>query len=755
MAMEDPRRPGGAWRQWSPGGRLISVARRGGTPRFRWRRPAVPDRAARDGGSRGCAGTAVAMGSAMHASARQDSSDASTSTAPASSPGKRTLSAALGPRVAAQVGRRAGHDLSNVTFHEDGAADELGTRAFARGDAVHVARGAVRDHDPASTGLLAHELAHVVQQREGRVTAQGQRHGVAINTDPALEAEADHTGREVAQGFDLDAVLDLGWGTRGAVARPVAQGSDLASTGDAATTGDATAAVRTAAGYLDRYGRLYREEPAPPAYASSLKLLFLACASSQTPVARRTEQFEQATAALAPAVAQADPDVAAEYRLGVDVVRTHLAAEQQGQGETGGDPLAELMGVRAAIGRAAAVGEEAKKLLTMTNTKRLAGLGKAVDWSALGELVTPELIPADAPPEYRQAATLLGTAAFENGFTVLDLGLTAWLAKDKLHDPEGAEGFSRLLKATFDLTNVVCRGITIVVGNVATLVQAAAEPAEAKVWATMAADCLKAGKLLGSSLGTITAGLDLITNVIVLWNGAEGLAAADALAGIAGAAASVLASGSKFLLDAGILDAGTFGGAVAADLAALATPLSIAIPVAWIATKVLLLEMGKLRLNITGALMAATFEELITDGGALARETEALGLELVAAAGTGAGPEASRRAIDDRVDLVRRFAEQLRSHGTDGRDITVSREVRALYEETAVLSIVDPVKLAAAARAVIVGVTAILDRAPELVAEEAGDPSFADRARNGAPAPTAAASAGEAAPTDDAASPTP
>lgn len=159
------------------------------------------------------------------------SSSSSAGTAGSSSgvaPGKRTMTAQLAPRAVVQASAALGHDFSNVGMHEDGQADALGTRAFARGDDVHFARGAYQPDTQDGAALIGHELAHVAQQREGRVPVQGQRGGVAVNVDPALEAEADARGAEVAQGFDLDAFLDFDSGRRGAVAAPVAQGEDLA-----------------------------------------------------------------------------------------------------------------------------------------------------------------------------------------------------------------------------------------------------------------------------------------------------------------------------------------------------------------------------------------------------------------------------------------------------------------------------------------------------------------------------------------------
>jgi len=101
--------------------------------------------------------------------------------------------------LAGDLGTMFGADLSGVRLREDGEATALGADAFARGDDVVFAPGR---YDPGSREgmqLLGHELAHVVQQRDGRV-AGAQGHGAAHGTvdDPALEAEADAWGDRVA-----------------------------------------------------------------------------------------------------------------------------------------------------------------------------------------------------------------------------------------------------------------------------------------------------------------------------------------------------------------------------------------------------------------------------------------------------------------------------------------------------------------------------------------------------------------------------
>jgi hypothetical protein len=97
-------------------------------------------------------------------------------------------------RAAAEAG--FGHDFSAVRVHEDGAAEQVGAEAFARGDDLHFAAG--RFDADGGRDLIGHELAHVVQQRSGRVTSPQARGGEVV--DAGLEAEADLAGAAFARG---------------------------------------------------------------------------------------------------------------------------------------------------------------------------------------------------------------------------------------------------------------------------------------------------------------------------------------------------------------------------------------------------------------------------------------------------------------------------------------------------------------------------------------------------------------------------
>jgi hypothetical protein len=97
-----------------------------------------------------------------------------------------------------------GADFSGVNVHQDGRADELGAKAYAQGENIHMGSGSYDPFSPTGQALLGHELAHVVQQREGRASsAQGK--GGAVVADTSLEAEADHQGELAAQGLPATA----------------------------------------------------------------------------------------------------------------------------------------------------------------------------------------------------------------------------------------------------------------------------------------------------------------------------------------------------------------------------------------------------------------------------------------------------------------------------------------------------------------------------------------------------------------------
>ena len=91
--------------------------------------------------------------------------------------------------VVGDMSRAFGHDFSQVHIHTDESAAQrvegTGADAFAQGNDIFFGRGVFQQSDPASRGLLAHELTHTMQQSgEGGVhesAPQGAMQGGLID----------------------------------------------------------------------------------------------------------------------------------------------------------------------------------------------------------------------------------------------------------------------------------------------------------------------------------------------------------------------------------------------------------------------------------------------------------------------------------------------------------------------------------------------------------------------------------------------
>jgi len=89
----------------------------------------------------------------------------------------------------------SGVDFSAVRLHPTGAeraCRALGARAFTVGSDIYFGAGAFAPHTPEGLRILAHEVAHVVQQRRGTVAAIEVIPGIAVGpAGAAEEREAD------------------------------------------------------------------------------------------------------------------------------------------------------------------------------------------------------------------------------------------------------------------------------------------------------------------------------------------------------------------------------------------------------------------------------------------------------------------------------------------------------------------------------------------------------------------------------------
>ncbi len=92
---------------------------------------------------------------------------------------------ALEPSLLASMSERLGADLSDVRIHRDAAASEsaraVNANAYTVGSDVVFRAGQYDPSSPAGQRTLAHELAHVVQQREGPVDGTDVGGGLALS----------------------------------------------------------------------------------------------------------------------------------------------------------------------------------------------------------------------------------------------------------------------------------------------------------------------------------------------------------------------------------------------------------------------------------------------------------------------------------------------------------------------------------------------------------------------------------------------
>jgi hypothetical protein len=98
--------------------------------------------------------------------------------------------------VLAKMEAAFGADFSAVRIHVGPQASRIGAVAFTMGDDLYFAPGRFQPDSAHGQQLIGHELAHVVQQRQGRV--RGPAGAVTVIQDRTLELEADRLGARAA-----------------------------------------------------------------------------------------------------------------------------------------------------------------------------------------------------------------------------------------------------------------------------------------------------------------------------------------------------------------------------------------------------------------------------------------------------------------------------------------------------------------------------------------------------------------------------
>lgn len=117
---------------------------------------------------------------------------------PSASPQAGRKGRVLPGSLRAKAESALGHEFSRIRLYESPEATRLGSQAFTRGEEIHLAPGRYAPGSSAGEQLIAHELVHVVQQRQGRVRGAGPDN--PINQDAALEAEADGLSQRLLRG---------------------------------------------------------------------------------------------------------------------------------------------------------------------------------------------------------------------------------------------------------------------------------------------------------------------------------------------------------------------------------------------------------------------------------------------------------------------------------------------------------------------------------------------------------------------------
>ena len=98
-----------------------------------------------------------------------------------------------------ELGARFGRDFSTVRVFTDevaaGAADAVGARSFAVGQNIYFGRGQYAPASPAGRSLLAHELAHTIQQASGSPLIQRKLAGHCAEPYEHVEEQRDALSR--------------------------------------------------------------------------------------------------------------------------------------------------------------------------------------------------------------------------------------------------------------------------------------------------------------------------------------------------------------------------------------------------------------------------------------------------------------------------------------------------------------------------------------------------------------------------------
>jgi hypothetical protein len=109
----------------------------------------------------------------------------------------------LSPAIRARMEAHFGHDFSQVRVHSDApaarSAQALGAKAYTYGRELVFAPGAYDPQSTAGKRLLAHELAHIVQQAQGRAGSYAAQEAEAEGQARQFAGEAHSSGQPASR----------------------------------------------------------------------------------------------------------------------------------------------------------------------------------------------------------------------------------------------------------------------------------------------------------------------------------------------------------------------------------------------------------------------------------------------------------------------------------------------------------------------------------------------------------------------------
>ena len=112
----------------------------------------------------------------------------------------------LAPDVRSEMEQQFGRSMTGLTILESPEVRQAGARAYAKGNVIRFAPGEFDQNSEGGKQMLSHEIAHVIQQSQGKVSADSEHSPLA--SDRELEAQADSFGGGISSFASAPAPLN-------------------------------------------------------------------------------------------------------------------------------------------------------------------------------------------------------------------------------------------------------------------------------------------------------------------------------------------------------------------------------------------------------------------------------------------------------------------------------------------------------------------------------------------------------------------